>query len=291
MSEDAPPSIAAAAGPAMPAPAVLCIEPRPGWRSIDLRELWDSRDLLVLLVWRDLKARYAQSILGLGWAILRPVISMLIFTLIFGSALRIDSDGAPYPLFSYVGVAAWIYFSTSVSSAAGSLVVHREMLSKVYFPRLLMPLSYVLAQFVDFCISIALLLPLMGWYGLWPGAGAVVAPVFVFLMLLSSAGIGFWLSALAVQYRDVHHATGFLLQLGMYLSPVVYPIAALPESIRYVYAVNPMVGVIEGLRAALLSTGPVPWDLTIMSAFVSVALAVSGASYFRRVERAFADVA
>ena len=272
-------------------PTVLVIEPRPGWRALDLRELWEYRDLFYFLVWREVKGRYAQSVLRFGWAVMRPLVNVVVFTLIFGGALGVASDGVPYPLFSYVGVTAWIYFSTALTTCASSLVTNREMITKVYFPRLVIPLSSVLFQLVDLAVALLVLFGLMAWYGISPTPWIGALPLLIAVLMSAAAGAGMWLSALAVQYRDVNYGMAFGIQLLMYLSPVVYPVSAIPEAVRPLYAVNPVVGVIEGLRAALLATKPMPWDLIATSVLVSAALAITGAFYFRRMERTFADVA
>lgn len=277
---------------------VTVIEPSSRWRWVDWRELLAYRDMLRFLVWRDIKARYAQTVVGLGWAVIRPVFSMIVFSVIFGGLARVPSDGVPYPIFSYTALVPWTYFSTAMTQSTGSLVTNMNMITKVYFPRLIIPLAPVVAGLVDFCIAFAVLGALMVFYGFAPTAGAALLPVFVLLMVLTAFGIGMWLSAMAIQYRDVQHGIQFGSQLLMYAAPVVWPASLIgekfPESeglIRVVYGLYPMAGVIEGFRATLLGTRPIPWDLIGMGSISAIILCVTGALYFRRMERIFADVA
>jgi lipopolysaccharide transport system permease protein len=266
------------------------IEPTRGWATLELRELWQYRDLFIFLVWRDIKGLYAQSILGVGWAVIRPVFSMIVFTIIFGKLARVNSDGVPYAVFSFCALVPWTYFSGSVSGSGTSLISASGMLTKVYFPRLIIPLTPVIAKLIDFIIAMLLLFVLMAWFGTWPTIWIIALPLLVVLMMASAAGIGMWLTALAVQYRDVKHALGFFVQLLMYACPVVYPTSLIPEKYRLLYGLNPMVGVIEGFRSALLNTNPMPWQLIGVGTLVSFVLVVSGALYLRRKERLFADV-
>ena len=266
------------------------IEPKSGWRTIDLGEIWEYRDLLYFLVWRDVKVRYAQSVLGIGWAVIQPVFYMVVFTVVFGRLVKVESDGAPYAVFSYVALVPWTYFANAVGESTGSLVANANMLSKVYFPRVIMPLSTVLAKLVDFAIAMTVLLGLLVWYRIVPTQWVVILPLFVFLAMLISAGLGLWLAALAVQYRDIRYGIAFAIQGMMYLCPVVYPVSLIPEQFRLIYAINPMTGVIEGFRSALLGTTPMPWDLIGIGAVAALVVFVSGSFYFRRMERIFADV-
>ncbi|MEM1207088.1 MAG: ABC transporter permease [Acidobacteriota bacterium] len=274
------------------------IRPGSGWRLIDWRELLAYRDLFFFLVLRDIKVLYKQTALGFSWAIIRPVFSTLVFSVVFGGLASVPSDGVPYPLFSFAAILPWIYFSTAMTKSTASLVQNASMLSKVYFPRLVIPMTPVLAGLVDFAIGGVILAGLMAWYGVIPTPAVLGLPFLMLLMMLTAAGIGMWLSALAIQYRDVNHAMPFVAQLLIYAAPVVWPVSLInerfPESadlLRWIYGLYPMAGVIEGFRAALLGTGPMPWDLLISGTAVAVALAVSGAFYFRRTERIFADVA
>lgn len=286
----APPAPLASHGPGV-SRRRLVIEPRSGWRLIDWKELYHYRDMYTFLVWRSVKVRYAQSVIGIGWAVVQPVFSMLVFSIIFGKLARIDSDGVPYAVFSFAALVPWTYFSNALTDGTASLVTNANMISKVYFPRLILPLSAVAAKLVDFGIAMLLLFGLMAWYGIVPGPGVLMLPVLVALMMLTAAGLAAWLTALAVQYRDVQHAMGFVVQLLMYAAPVVYPASLIPERYRLWYALNPMVGVIEGFRSALLSSRPMPWDMLAVGGLSALAIAATGLLYFRRREHVFADVA
>lgn len=267
------------------------IEPRRGWRGLDLAELWRYRDLFYFLVLRDIKVLYKQTALGLSWAILRPLLSMVVFSVVFGRLAEVPSDGVPYPIFSYAALLPWTYFSTAMTQSTQSLVTSSSLLTKVYFPRLVIPLTPVLAGLLDFLIAAVILGLMMAYYGIAPTPDALVVPLLVVLMMLTAAGAGMWLSSLAVQYRDVKHAVPFLVQLLLYAAPVVWPASLVPESYRLLYALYPMAGVIEGFRASLLGTTPMPWDLIAVGGVTAVLLAVTGALQFRRRERTFADVA
>ncbi len=278
---------------------ITIIQPRSGWRLVDWRELYQYRDLFRFLVWREIKVRYAQSTIGIGWAIIQPVFSMLVFTIVFGRLAGVSSDGAPYALFSLAGLVPWTYFANALTEGTASLVSNANMLSKVYFPRLLLPLSSVVAKLVDFAIAMLILAGLMIWFRLTSEAGTAAGPTWgvlllpglVALMMLAAAGLGMWLTALAIQYRDVKHAMTFVVQLLMYAAPVVYPASLIPGRYQWLYAVNPMVGVIEGFRAALLGTRPMPWDLLAIGAASTCVITITGCLYFRSKERLFADVA
>lgn len=270
---------------------ITVIEPRSGWRLVDWKELHDYRDLFLFLTWRHIKVQYAQSTLGIGWAVIQPLFSMLIFTVVFGRLAGVQSDGLPYAVFSFAALVPWTYFANAVTEGTNSLVSNTNMLSKVYFPRLVLPLSAVLAKLVDFSISMVLLAVLMAWYAIAPTWGVLLLPLLVGLMILTAAGLGLWLTALAVQYRDVKYAINFVVQLLMYAAPVVYPASLVPARYQYAYALNPMVGVIEGFRAALLGTRPMPWDMLAIGSFSAITIALTGCLYFRAKERLFADVA
>ncbi len=267
------------------------IEPQQGWELVNWRELVQYKDLLWFLVWRDVKSRYAQSILGIGWAIIQPVFNMLVFTIIFGNLARLDSDGVPYAIFNYAAMVPWTYFANSLTESGSSLVGASNLLTKVYFPRLTIPLAPVLAKLLDFGIAMLLLFAMMLYFGIAPTPGALALPLLVLLMMLTASGAGMWLTALAIQYRDVKYGLQFAVRLLMYAAPVVYSINLIPEPYRLLYGLNPMAGVIEGFRSALLGTNPMPWDLIGVGAGVAVALFVTGALYFKRMERVFADVA
>lgn len=269
--------------------AATIIEPSRSL-SLGLKEFREYRDLLYFLVLRDIKARYAQSILGVGWAVIQPVFPMIIFTVIFGRVARIGSDGIPYPVFSYAALVPWTYFANTLVEASGSLVRNGPMLSKIYFPRLIIPLTPVAAKLLDFGVSFLLLTPLMLWFGVSPTAWTLLLPVLVLVLIGFTAGLSLWLAPLAIQYRDVNHGLRFAVQLLMYLAPVVYPTSRIPESYRLLYGLNPMVGIIEGFRSVLTGATPIPWDLLLLSGAVSALLLITGAFYFRRRESIFADV-
>jgi lipopolysaccharide transport system permease protein len=258
---------------------------------IEWSELWAYRDLFYFLVWRNIKARYAQSVLGVGWAVIQPVFRMIVFTIVFGNLARIESDGVPYAIFSYTALVPWTYFSNSLTASATSLVTSTQMVQKVYFPRLVIPFSPVLSTLVDFAIAFILLLGLMLWFDIWPTSGVILLPLFILLMMITAAGMGLWLTALAVQYRDVQYGLNFVVQLLMYAAPVVYPASNVPEQFRLLYGLFPMAGVIEGFRSVLLSTTAIPWDLLAVGSVSALFIFISGAIYFNFMERNFADVA
>jgi len=269
----------------------MIIEHRPGWKLIDVRELWDYRGLFYFLVWRDIKGRYAQTVLGVGWAVVQPIFFMVVFTVVFGNLAKVSSDGLPYPIFSFAALVPWTFFSSGLTLGSTSLISASSMISKVYFPRLVIPITPILGRLVDFCIAMVLLFGMMAWFRIPPTIWALTLPMLVLLMLLTAAGLGMLLSSLAIQYRDINYAMAFAVQLLMYASPVVYPASLIPDQYRLIYGINPMVGVIEGFRAALLGSRPMPWDLLAVGSASAVIVAVVGALYFRRMERIFADVA
>lgn len=270
--------------------ATVVIEPEGKVTDFGLRELREYGELFYFLVWRDIKGRYAQSILGIGWAIVQPVAAMLVFTVIFGNLARISSDGIPYSIFSYTGLVAWTYYSNAVTDSTASLVTNANMLQKIYFPRLVLPLSAVLARMVDLGISFAILVIMMLWYGIAPNWGALALPLLVLVLVMSAAGLGMFLGAMAVQYRDVKHAMSFGIRLLMYAAPVVYPLSYIPEQYRLAYALNPMVGVVEGFRAGILGTTAMPWDIVAVSSLSGAFMFLVGAWYFKKKEHVFADV-
>ncbi len=258
---------------------------------IDLRELWQYRDLFWFLVIRDIKTRYAQSIIGVGWAVIQPVFSMIIFTIVFGNIAKINSEGIPYAIFSYTALVPWTYFSSSLTDSSKSLISSKNLITKVYFPRLVIPIAPVLAKLIDFGISFLILLGMMVWFGVTPSIWAAFIPLFILIMMLTAAGAGMWLTALAIQYRDIQYGSNFFIQLLMYLSPVIYPASSVPDKFQLVYALNPMVGVIEGFRAVLLGTHSMPWFYLGIGSASAFVLFISGIMYFRHMERYFADVA
>jgi len=268
---------------------VIVIEPSSGWVSLRLRELWEYRELLYFFAWRDIKVRYKQTAIGASWAIIQPFFTMVIFTLVFGRLARMPSDGIPYPIFSYTALLPWSYFSQSLSQSSASLVGSANLIRKVYFPRMAVPISSVLSGVVDFFIAFTVLLMMMVYYGVSPTPAVVLLPGFFLLALITALGVGLWLSALNVKYRDVRYIVPFLTQFWLFATPVVYPSSLLEEPWRTVYGLNPMVGVVEGFRWALLGSSP-PAGMLVLSFFVAISILVTGAFYFRRMERTFADV-
>jgi lipopolysaccharide transport system permease protein len=265
------------------------IAPSKGWQSLQLGELWAYRELLYFLVWRDVKVRYKQTQLGIAWALIPPIMTMLVFTVIFGNLAKIDSNGIPYPIFSFVGLLPWQLFSLALTNTSNSLVNSSALIRKVYFPRLAVPIASVLAGLVDFAIAFVVLIGLMFYYQIVPTAAILVLPAFILLTIVTVLGIGLWLSALNVQYRDIRYVVPFLTQLWMFMTPVLYPSSLIEGQWRIIYGLNPMAGVVEGFRWALLGSDP-PGAMILVSASVSVLMLVSGLFYFRRVERSFADV-
>lgn len=279
----------AGAGQETEAP-LLVIEPSRGWVGLKLRELWEYRELVYFLVWRDVKVRYKQTVLGALWAIIQPLFSMLVFTIVFGRLAKMPSDGIPYPLFSYAALLPWNYFAQGLSSSSDSLVGSANLIRKVYFPRLAIPIAAVCGGVVDFLIAFSVLLLMMAWFGVAPTANVVWLPLFLLLALVTALGVGLWLSALNVQYRDVKYTVPFLVQFWMYATPIVYPSSLLPEPWKTLYGLNPMAGVVEGFRWALLGVKTPPGPMLWLSAAAAVLLLISGAYFFRRMEKTFADV-
>ena len=270
--------------------SVIRIEPSRGWVSIELSELWTYRELLYFLIWRDVKVRYKQTVIGIGWAILQPLLTMVIFTMIFGNFAKIPSDGLPYPVFAFTALLPWNLFAGALNRCTLSLVGSANLITKVYFPRLIVPVSAIISGIIDFAIAFVFLLGLMLWFHIVPTWGAIALPIFLLLTLITALAVGLWLSALDVRYRDVGHAIPFLIQIWMFLSPVAYPLSVVPEKWRLLYSLNPMVGVIEGFRWALLGKESPDFKVIAVSTAVVVALLLSGVVYFKRIERTFADV-
>jgi lipopolysaccharide transport system permease protein len=270
-------------------PPTLIIRPPRKWVPVDLHELWNYRELLTSFTMRDIKIRYKQTALGFLWAIIQPLFMMVIFTIIFGAFAKIPSDGVPYPLFSFAALLPWMLFSEGLTRSTMSMVANANIMTKVYFPRLIMPISGILSPLVDFVVSISILIVMMAYYGFVPTWNVVFLPLFVILALATSLGVGLWLSALNVKYRDFQYTVPFIIQLWMYASPVVYPASMLPESIQPLYGLNPMAGVIEGFRWALLGT-EIPGSMIFVSVGVVAALLISGMFYFRRMEQYYADI-
>ena len=266
----------------------LIIEPSHGWVSLQFRHLWEFRELLYFLIWRDIKVRYKQTILGAAWAILQPIFTMVVFSLFFGRLAKVPSDGLPYPIFSFAALVPWGFFSNGLVAAANSLVGNASLIQKVYFPRLVVPISAVLSGAVDLGLSFVVLLGMMVYFHVWPTIHIVLLPAFFLLAFIASLGVGLWLSAMNVQFRDVRHTVSFLVQAWLFCTPIAYPSSLLPEPWRSLSGLNPMAGVVEGFRWALLGTPP-PGAIIWVSAGASLAVLISGAFYFRRMERIFAD--
>ena len=269
--------------------SLIIVEPRSGWQKIDFKELKEYRDLFYFMVWREIKVLYAQTILGLSWAILQPLIQILIFTIVFGKVAKLSTEGIPYFLFSSVAIIPWTYMSQSMTQSSQSLVQGQNMLGKIYFPRLIFPLTPVLARLVDFGISILIILAVILYYRVVPTWNMLLLPLFLVLMVSIPAGIGMWLSALAIRFRDVKHAMPFVVRMLIYSAPIVYSASSIPETYRIIYSLNPIVAVIEGCRACLLGT-PIPWPYIWPGVITAVILLISGAFYFKRMERVFVDV-
>lgn len=268
---------------------VTVISAERGWALFDFSELRRYRDLFYFLVWRDIKVLYAQTILGFSWAILNPAVQIVIFTVIFGRVAKIDTDGVPYVLFSTVAIIPWTYMSEAMSAASQSLVQGKQILGKIYFPRVMFPLTPILAKLVDFSISLVILVLVMVYYQVTPTWNLLLMPVLIFAMMLVPAGIGMWLAALAIRYRDIKFAMTFIIKLLIYSAPILYSATAIPEDIRFWYSLNPIVAVIEGFRSCLLGT-PIEWQYTVPGLITSVLVFLSGAIYFRRMEKVFVDV-
>ena len=266
------------------------IKPPTNWASLKLRELWSYRELIYFLVWRDIKVRYKQTVLGAAWAILQPLFTMLVFSIFFGKLAKVPSDGTPYPIFSYCGLIPWMFFSSGLNFSTNSVVTSANLVKKVYFPRLAIPLATVLSVLPDFLLSFSVLLAMMGWYKTLPSLNLVWLPLFALLALVTSMGAGLWLAALNVKYRDIRYIVPFLTQFWMFATPIAYPSSLLREPWHTVYGLNPMVGVVEGFRWALLGTKTPPGSMVWASAFAALLLLVSGAYYFRKTETTFADI-
>lgn len=268
---------------------ITVIQPTSGWRLIDFKELIAYRDLFYFLAWRNIKVIYAQSILGFSWAILQPVIQVALFTIIFGKVAKIPTDGIPYVLFSTIAIIPWTYMQSAMTEASQSLVGNQSMLGKVYFPRLIFPTIPVLTKLVDFSISLIIILAVIIYYKVGLTWNIVYIPIFLILMMIFPLGVGLWLSALAIRYRDVKFAMGFVMRMLMYTAPIVYSASSISEGYRMIYSLNPIVGVIEGFRACFLGT-PMMWQFILPGMVVSLVILLTGALYFRRMERVFVDV-
>jgi len=272
------------------AEATVVIRPYTSLFALDHKAIWEYRELLYFLVWRDLKVRYRQTVIGIGWVILQPLMTMVIFTAVFGNFAKIPSDGLPYPIFIFSALLPWNLFANSLNRGSTSVVGNAQLISKIYFPRLLLPLSGILSPVVDFAVAFVILIGMMIWYGTLPTWGILALPLFMLLAILTALAVGLWLSALNVRYRDVGHTIPFLVQLWMFASPVAYPVSLIPEKWRLLYSLNPMAGVIEGFRWALLGGESPDFGVIAVSAVMVFALLIPGIVYFRYTERTFADV-
>jgi lipopolysaccharide transport system permease protein len=274
---------------AMPSEKITVLKPSKGWRVLDFKELIEYRDLFYFLVWRNIKILYAQTILGFSWAIIQPLVQIVIFTIVFGKVAKVSTEGIPYVLFSTVAIIPWTYMSQAMSQSSESLVTGQNMLGKVYFPRLLFPITPVLSKLVDFGISLILIFIVLIYYRVEPTWNLLLLPLFMLMMISIPAGIGMWLSALAIRFRDVKHAMPFVIRMLIYSAPIVYSASSISAKYRIVYSFNPIVGVIEGIRASLLGT-PMPWSYIWPGMISGAIIVISGAFYFKRMERIFADV-
>lgn len=272
------------------APPKIRVQPSKGWIGINLAEIWQYRELLYFLVWRDVKVRYKQTVMGMLWAIIQPFLTMVVFSLFFGKLAGIPSEGIPYPIFAYSALVPWTFFSNALSQASNSLVVNANMIKKIYFPRLIMPAAAVLAGVVDFVLAFIVLVGMIVYYGFPLNANVLWLPFFVVLAFITSLGVGLWLSAMNVQFRDVRYTIPFIIQVWLFATPIAYPSSLLPEFWQPIYGINPMVGVVEGFRWALLGTDAALKPVMIVSFAGAVLLLISGAYYFRRMEKSFADV-
>ena len=272
-----------------PPKPLIAIEAGRGWAGLDLRDLWLHRDLFFFLIWRDVKVRYKQTVLGAAWAILQPFLTMVVFTLFFGRLAKVPSDGIPYPIFAYAGLLPWTFFSNAITTSSNSLVGNAALITKVYFPRMVIPGAAVGAGLVDFAIAALILIAMMAYYGFGLGLGALMLLPLVLLTALLALGVGMWMSGLNVKYRDVRYALPFCVQLWMYATPIIYPISFIPERWRWILALNPLTGIIDGYRSALFSR-PFHWWELIVSAILTLLFLVYAAYSFKRMERDFADV-
>lgn len=269
--------------------SISIIKPASGWRKIDFTEIKEYRDLFYFMVWREIKVLYAQTILGFSWAIVQPLLQVVIFTIVFGKVAKVSTDGIPYFLFSSVAIIPWTFMSQSITQSSQSLIAGQNMLGKIYFPRLIFPITPVLARMVDFGISIIIILGVMIYYRVQPTWNLLLFPLFVVLMMGISAGVGMWLSAMAIRFRDVKHAMGFGIRMLMYTAPIVYSASSIPEAYRVIYSLNPIVAVIEGFRTCLLGT-PIPWIFIWPGIITTIIIFISGTYYFKSMERVFVDV-
>ena len=270
-------------------PSVV-IQPHRGLLDLDLKAIWEYRDLLYFLVWRDMKVRYKQTVIGVTWAVIQPLLTMIVFSMVFGRFAKIPSDGLPYPVFAYAALLPWNLFANSLARGGDSVVGSANLVSKIYFPRLILPMSSILSPLLDFAFAFVILIGMIVWFGITPGWGLLAVPLFILLAVLTALAIGLCLAGLNVRYRDVGHAIPFLVQLWMFASPVAYPVSIIPEQWRFLYSLNPMAGVIEGFRWALLGTPRPDFSVIGISALMVVVLLPPAVAYFRHTERTFADI-
>lgn len=270
--------------------STIVIRPSKGWVSLRLPDLWEYRELLYFLTWRDIKVRYKQTVLGASWAIIQPFFTMIVFSLFFGRLAKIPSDGVPYPIFSFAALVPWTFFANALTQSSNSLVGSANLITKIYFPRLTIPISAVLSGVIDFVIAFIVLLGMIFFYGIMPTINVLLLPFLLLLALITALGVGLWLSAMNVQFRDVRYTIPFLTQFWLFATPIAYPSSLLSEPWRTLYGLNPMVGVVEGFRWALLGTKTAPGPITIVSTLAALTLLISGLYYFRRMEKTFADV-
>lgn len=273
----------------LPTEPVVIIRPSPRWAALNLGDLWTYREVLYFLIWREVKVRYKQTVFGVAWALLQPLFAMLIFSIFFGRVAGIPSDGLPYPLFAYAGLVPWTFFANSVTSSGNSLIMNPNLITKVYFPRMIIPAAAVGAGLVDFTIAFLLLIGMMVFYGTFPAWGIVLLPVFIVLMAGLAFGVGMWLAALNVKYRDVRYALPFLIQMWMFATPIIYPSSLVPDQWRWVLALNPLTGIVEGYRAALFGRA-IDWGMIGISTGITLVVFFACAFVFRRMEKQFADI-
>lgn len=272
------------------APSLIAIRPVRGWRGIDWRELREYRELLYFLMWRDIQVRYKQTAIGVAWAILQPLLMMLVFAVFFGFLGKIPSDGMPYAVFALTALVPWSFFSNGLMQTANSVVDNSDLITKIYFPRLVVPLAAMMSRLIDFALAFLVLIAMLLAYGIWPTGRMITLPGFILLALITALGVGLWFAAMNVRFRDVKYVVPFLSQVWLFTTPVVYPSSMLPESWRAIYAINPMVGVVEGFRWALLGVETAPGNMIFVSTVTALVILISGAYYFRRMERSFADI-
>ena len=273
----------------LPSP-LITIKPSTGWLGLNLTEIWDRRELLYFLTWREVKVRYKQTLLGAAWALLQPLFTMVIFSLFFGRLAKLPSDGIPYPVFAFTALVPWVFFSNGLTQSANSLISNSQLITKIYFPRLLVPTAAVLGGVIDFLLAFGLLILMILWYGVGIHASIVWIPLFLLLAFVTSLGAGLWLSALNVEYRDVRHIVPFLVQMWLFATPIAYPSSLLHEPWHTLYALNPMVGVVEGFRWAILGTKTRPDSVLLISSAIAILALITGALFFRRTEKRFADL-